>query len=370
MQIVAGNRENVRSSSPGESSGGQGSIISASDWRKTLRESLRTLPELLEAVGLTKLPEHLTAISIAGPSGAIDPAFAPLDAAAEQFRVLVPGPYLSRIERGNPADPLLLQVLPVAGEMSSPADFLTDPVGDRESERLPGLLQKYDGRALMILSGSCAVHCRYCFRRHYPYDETPRGLAGWQPAIDEIAADESVQEVILSGGDPLTIVDSTLAELAHRFAEIPHLKRLRVHSRVPVVIPERVNDELIGWMRGTRLAPYMVVHINHPREIDSAVAAALARMVDAGIVVMNQAVLLRGVNDNFEALHELCETLVNMRVLPYYLSQLDRVAGAAHFLVEESRGRELIEQLRASLPGYAIPRYVAEIPGRSSKSPL
>lgn len=370
MQIVAGNREFVRTSSQSLGEGELSAPNAPSDWRKELREGLRTTAELLEAVGLATHNMEASDASERNFQLAASGVFRPSEVAAEQFRVLAPRSYLSRMERGNPFDPLLLQVLPAVGELTSPADFARDPVGDLKSERLPGLLQKYDGRALMILSGACAVHCRYCFRRHFPYDETPRGLAGWQTAIDEIAADASIHEVILSGGDPLTIVDHSLAELAERLAAIPHLKRLRVHSRVPIVIPSRVNNELLAWMRGTRLAPIMVVHSNHPREIDSDVAAALSRMVDAGIVVLNQAVLLRGVNDDFETLRGLCETLVNLRVMPYYLHQLDRVTGAAHFLVEESRGRELIEQLRASLPGYAVPKYVAEIAGHTSKSPL
>jgi EF-P beta-lysylation protein EpmB len=271
---------------------------------------------------------------------------------------------------GDVDDPLLRQVLPLSEELQKVAGFSADPVGDAAAKLQPGVLQKYHGRALLITTGACAIHCRYCFRRHYPYSESPRSPEDWRPALAQIAADETIDEVILSGGDPLTLVDSHLAELAHQIADIAHVKRLRVHTRLPIIIPERVTDELLGWLRGTRLAPIMVVHANHAQELDEAVLAALARLVDAGIPVLNQAVFLRGVNDSFDALHGLCTALINARVMPYYLHQLDRVAGAAHFEVPLERGRALIAQLRAHLPGYAVPRFVAERPGEASKTLL
>ncbi len=204
--------------------------------------------------------------------------------------------------------------------------------------RAPGLLQKYSGRALLVTTGACAVHCRYCFRRHYPYGEAPKSLAAWEPALAELAADRSLHEVLLSGGDPLVLVDEFLAQLAERLAGIAHLRRLRIHTRLPIVIPERVCDELLNWLTGTRLTPIVVVHANHAAELDENVAGALARLVDAGIVVLNQAVLLRGVNDSVGALAALCERLVDLRVIPYYLHALDPVAGAAHFEVPEHEG--------------------------------
>lgn len=287
--------------------------------------------------------------------------------AAADFPVFAPRGYVDRMTPGDPHDPLLRQVLPLAEENQSVAGFSHDPVGDESAKLQPGLLQKYHGRALLVTTGACAIHCRYCFRRHYPYSESPRSLAAWEPAIEQLEADSTIDEVLLSGGDPLTIVDSQLTLLAQRLAEIPHLKRLRIHTRLPIVIPERVNDELLAWLRGTRLAPLVVVHANHPQELDSAVLGALARLVDAGVPVLNQAVLLRGVNDNLTALEGLCRQLVDARVMPYYLHQLDRVAGAAHFEVPQQRGHELIAQLRARLPGYAVPRYVCELPGETSK---
>jgi EF-P beta-lysylation protein EpmB len=265
---------------------------------------------------------------------------------------------------------LLRQVLPLTDEMTEVPGFTVDPVRDDLAERQPGLLHKYDGRVLLVTTGTCAIHCRYCFRRHFPYDETPRSVADWQPALNEIAADESVHEVILSGGDPLTLVDSTLFELVDSLAQIPHLRRLRIHTRLPIVIPERVTVELIDMLQTCRLTPIVVLHANHANELDSHVASAIGRLADAGIVLLNQAVLLAGVNDSVDAQAELCERLVDLRVIPYYLHQLDRVAGAAHFEVPVAEGRQIIRQLRERLPGYAVPRYAAEVPGAGSKTVL
>jgi EF-P beta-lysylation protein EpmB len=286
------------------------------------------------------------------------------------FPLLVPRPYLNRIRPGDPQDPLLLQVLPRAAELAVVPHYRTDPLGEAAATSSPGLLGKYHGRSLMVTTGACAVHCRFCFRRQFPYHHVPQALADWEPALRQIAADASIREVILSGGDPLTLQDEQLAQLAARLAEIPHLRRLRLHTRLPVMIPQRVNDELLQWLRTTRLAPLVVVHVNHPAEIDAAVAAALGRLVAGGIPVLSQGVLLRAVNDSADVLAELYERLVDLRVMPYYLHQLDPVAGAAHFEVPVATGVQLIAQLRARLPGYAVPRYVREVPGGTSKEVL
>ena len=290
--------------------------------------------------------------------------------AAAGFPLFAPLEFIRRMELGNPRDPLLRQVLPLGEELVDQPGFTTDPVGDLAARSAPGMLHKYRGRALLVTTGACAVHCRYCFRRSYPYSAGPRSLADWQPALDAIAADSTIEEVLLSGGDPLTIVDSQLATLARRLETIDHLKRLRIHTRLPIVIPQRINAELLEWLRGTRLTPIVVIHVNHPHEIDEAVSHSLARLVDAGIPVLNQSVLLRGVNDDAAALVELSKRLVDLRVMPYYLHQLDRVQGAAHFEVFVSRGIELIDQMRRQLPGYAVPRYVQEIAGDESKRVL
>jgi EF-P beta-lysylation protein EpmB len=281
--------------------------------------------------------------------------------------VFVPEAFLARVRPEDPRDPLLLQVLPLGEELDPRPGFASDPVGDGNAAIAPGLLKKYDGRALLVTTGACPVHCRYCFRRHFPYQETPRGMAAWEDGLSRLALDPSVHEVILSGGDPLMLVDSQLSELARRIAGIRHARRLRIHTRFPVMIPERVCDELLAWLVGTRLTTMVVIHVNHPREVDDAVAGAIGRLVDAGVPVSNQSVLLRGVNDSADVLVELCERLVDLRVIPYYLHQLDRVAGAAHFEVDEEVGRQIVEQIRRRLPGYAVPRYVREIPGATSK---
>jgi L-lysine 2,3-aminomutase len=267
-------------------------------------------------------------------------------------------------------DPLLRQVLPIADELAEQPGFNPDPVGDEAARLAPGLLQKYSGRALFITTGACAVHCRYCFRRQYPYSESPRSPTDWQPAIDHIATDPTIDEVIFSGGDPLTLVDEQLAALTQRISRVGHVRRLRIHTRLPIVIPQRVTSELLDWLCGTRLTPIMVVHANHPREIDDPTAAALSRLIAAGIPVLNQSVLLRGVNDNAAALIDLSRRLVDLGVMPYYLHQLDRVTGAAHFEVPISRGLELIDQMRRALPGYAVPRYVQEVAGETHKRVL
>ena len=288
-----------------------------------------------------------------------------------EFGLFVPWEFVARMRKGDPDDPLLRQVLPLRVEGQSQPHFTRDPVGDRAAQQTPGLLKKYAGRALLILTGACAVHCRYCFRRHFPYSEAPRGLAAWQPALDQIAGDPSIEEVLLSGGDPLTLVDDWLAELVRQLADIPHVQRLRVHTRLPIMIPQRITDALLGWLSGTRLMPLMVIHANHPAELeDDGVRQALARLHVAGVPLLNQAVLLRGVNDRADVLQALSLALLQQRVFPYYLHQLDQVAGAGHFEVPLAEGRRLLRELRARLPGYAVPRYVREVAGEPYKVPL
>jgi len=287
-----------------------------------------------------------------------------------QFPVFVPLPYLSRIRPGDPFDPLLLQVMPQYAESVDAFGFVEDPVGDLEVEKTPGLLHKYHGRVLMVVSGSCAIHCRYCFRRHFPYELAPKSLQQWEPAFRYIEEDDSIHEVILSGGDPLTLVDSTLQSIVERIASIDHLQRLRVHTRLPVVIPQRVTDALCEIFSSTRLATWVVLHINHAREIDGEVEQSISRLRNAGATLLNQAVLLRGVNDNVDALHQLFEKLVDCNVSPYYLHQLDQVAGGAHFEVPLELGQQWIADLRKRLPGYAIPLFVQEISGEESKTAL
>jgi L-lysine 2,3-aminomutase len=322
-------------------------------WQDAVRDAVRDPAELYQ---LLELPEDVAE------------AAQRANAASRNFSLFAPRGFVARMRPGDVNDPLLRQVLPLPEELDNVPGFVVDPVGDALATRQPGLLQKYEGRVLLVATGVCAVHCRYCFRRHFPYAESPRSLADWQPALDEIAADRSIHEVILSGGDPLMIVDRMLVQLVDELALIPHLRRLRVHTRLPIVIPQRVTDELIELLRETALTPIVVLHANHANELDEQVIGALARLTDAGIPLLNQAVLLRGVNDTTAAQAALCEKLVDHRVMPYYLHQLDRVAGAAHFEVPIETGRRIIAELRDRLPGYAVPRFVAEFPAAPSKT--
>ena len=349
MGILASVGQSVRASRQPEP--GDGPSESAA-WRAALRTALRDAAQLVRAL---RLPEELIPAA---------------QAAERSFPVFAPLGYVARMRPGDIQDPLLRQVLPLGDELRPTAGFGPDPVGDRAATLSPGLLQKYRSRALIVATSACAVHCRYCFRREFPYDESPRSPAAWQPALDRIAADPTVDEVILSGGDPLTMVDSQLADLVARIAEIPHVQRLRVHTRLPIIIPERVTGELLAWLTGNRLTPIVVVHANHAHEIDPAVEQALSRLSHAGVPLLNQAVLLRGVNDSVEALENLCRRLVDLRVMPYYLHQLDRVRGASHFEVPVEQGMVLVDKLRARLPGYAVPRYVQEVPGENGKRVL
>ena len=295
----------------------------------------------------------------------------PISASGEsQFPVFVPLEFLSRMKPKDRNDPLLLQVLPRHQESNDTPEFSADPVGDSAVEKAPGLLHKYTGRVLLIVSGACGIHCRYCFRRHYPYGTAPKSIERWLPSLDYIQSDPSIHEVILSGGDPLTVVDEHLSELADRLSAIPHLKRLRLHTRLPVVIPQRVDEKLCGWLKESRLAKWVVLHINHAQEIDSHVINAIRKLQQTGATVLNQAVLLRGINDCERLQEALCERLVDCGVLPYYLHQLDRVAGASHFEADREKGLAILEQLARRLPGYAVPKYVEEIAGKPSKSTI
>lgn len=325
--------------------------IEPADWQHAQRMAYARPADLLAALGLTAAEVGLS------------------QAAAADFGFRVPRPWAARIRPGDPRDPLLLQVLPVAAETRPRAGFLADPVGDLAAERAPGLLHKYRGRALLLVTGACAIHCRYCFRREFPYGDSV-GTARLEAALELLAAAPEIDEVILSGGDPLSLRDERLAALIARLAAIPHLRRLRVHTRVPVAIPARVTSALVDALAGTRLASVVVLHVNHAQEIDEEVAAALRPLRAAGVPLLNQAVLLRGVNDDAATLRALSTRLFEAGVLPYYLHLLDRVRGTAHFLVPTRRARALLRELRDTLPGYLVPKLVREEAGRASKTPV
>ena len=315
-------------------------------WQRELARAIRDPADLCRAVGVDP------AVAAAAPAG---------------FPLLVPRGFAARMEHGNPRDPLLRQVLPVGEEAIERPGFTADPLHEAAVLAAPGLVQKYAGRALVLVSGACAVHCRYCFRREFPYADHGATPAGIEAAVEAIAADPTLTEAILSGGDPLMADDTRLAALVQRLDAIPHLKRLRIHTRLPIVLPERVTAGLVATLGASRLTVAVVVHANHPAELDDGVAAALRRLAAAPALLFNQAVLLAGVNDAFEPLRGLSERLIDSGVVPYYLHLLDRVRGAGHFEVPEARALELHRQLRDALPGYAVPRLARELPGDPAK---
>lgn len=321
-------------------------------WQDELSRAIRNPRELFELLEL-------------------DPADLPSSLQAHgDFKLNVPRPYLAKIRRGDINDPLLAQVLPIGLELVPTADYSIDPLGENAANPVPGLIHKYYGRVLLVVSPACAIHCRYCFRRHFPYADNQPGRLQWQHALDYISAEPSISEVILSGGDPLAANDQHLHWLTTQIAAIPHVTRLRVHTRFPVVIPSRINDDCLHWLSETRLKTVVVLHVNHPNELGDDTQQAVARLKKAGIDVLNQAVLLNGVNDNADTLVKLSEQLFVHGILPYYLHVLDTVQGAAHFAVDPVRIHQLREQMLIRLPGYLVPKVVIEKPGAASKLPL
>ncbi|HMY40076.1 MAG TPA: EF-P beta-lysylation protein EpmB, partial [Marinagarivorans sp.] len=301
----------------------------------------------------------------------LDPALLPAaNKAAQAFPVRATESYLARIKPGDPNDPLLRQILPLDAELSSPADYSRDPLHELESNPVPGLVHKYAGRVLLVASGACAINCRYCFRRHFPYEANTPGREDWQAALNYIRADTSLEEVILSGGDPLAVSDKQFAWLLQQLDAIPHVSRLRIHSRLPIVLPSRISPEWVDIVRSSRLDKVLVIHANHPQELDASVQAALGRLAAIGVMLLNQSVLLAGVNDEAPVLADLSRTLFAFGVLPYYLHLLDKVDGAAHFAVPDEKAAELKQALMQTLPGYLVPRMVREIAGASSKTPF
>jgi EF-P beta-lysylation protein EpmB len=321
-------------------------------WQQALRQAVRDPAELLARLGLGEAALGMS------------------PQAAAQFPLLVPEGFVARMRHGDPHDPLLRQVLPLDEELRLLPGFGLDAVGDAAARSATGVIQKYQGRALMVATGSCAIHCRYCFRRHFPYGEETAARHHWAEAIARAREDASIDEVILSGGDPLSLSTAKLAELTDALRQVPHLKRLRIHSRLPVVLPERVDAALLQWLGALPWPVAFVLHANHANEFDAGVDAALAALRASGATLLNQAVLLRGVNDSVDALAALSERGFSAGVLPYYLHQLDRVQGVAHFEVDDARALALHAGLAARLSGYLVPRLVREIPGDTGKRPL
>ena len=321
-------------------------------WQDQWRDAVRDPAQLLSMLGLESLAPRLS------------------PAAMAQFPLRVPHAFIGRMRHGDATDPLLRQVLPLDDEDRIVPGFSLDAVGDGAAKAGDGVIRKYRGRALLIATGSCAVNCRYCFRRHFPYAEETAARGDWAEAVAPIAADDSIEEVLLSGGDPLSLSTSKLADLTRQLAGIAHLKRLRSHSRLPIVLPARIDQAFIDWLASLPWPVTFVIHANHAREFDEDVDAALARLRAAGATLLNQAVLLRGVNDSVDALAALSERGFRAGVLPYYLHQLDRVQGAAHFEVDDAAAIALHRGLAARLSGYLVPRLVREVAGDPGKRPL
>lgn len=321
------------------------------DWRAAWRDAVTDPAELLR---LLDLPQLASRLAVAG----------------QVFPLRVPRGFVARMRRGDAADPLLRQVLPLDDEDRIVEGFDLDAVGDLAARGARGVLHKYNGRALLLATGSCAIHCRYCFRRHFPYGDEAAAANGWADALDYLRSDSSIDEVLLSGGDPFSLSTAKLADLTDALRDIPHLRRLRIHTRLPVVLPERIDTALLDWLGALPWPVVLVIHANHANELDDSVAAALAALARRGVRLYNQAVLLRGVNDDADTLAALSLRLFEIGVQPYYLHQLDRVAGAAHFEVDDVRALELLERVRSRLPGYLVPTIVREIAGAASKTPV
>lgn len=321
---------------------------SNSTWQKNLAQGFSSAAELLSFLQLpTSLANNL---------------------AEKTFKTRVPRNFAARMQPGNQFDPLLLQVLAVSEELERADGFIADPLAEAVVNPVPGLIHKYSSRVLLTVTGVCAVNCRYCFRRDFPYEDNNPGINGWQHALDYIAKDSRIHEVILSGGDPLLAKDNVLAALFNQLATIPHVHTLRIHSRIPIVLPERVNESFIDLLKTSPLHKVIVLHCNHPQEIDSQVADACAALRLAGCHLLNQSVLLSGVNDSVDILTRLSERLFACGVLPYYLHLLDKVQGTAHFDVALDKASNIFRQLQSKLPGYLVPRLAREEPGKASKT--
>lgn len=318
-------------------------------WQQQLKEAVRSVPELLRLVNLSQHPIATRADQ------------------APNFPIRVPRSYIRRMTPGDPNDPLLLQVLPQTIERQPNAGFTDDPLQEKQHNPVPGLVHKYPGRALLITTQACAVHCRYCFRQHFPYADNRLTSRQWQPALDYLRQRPDIHEIILSGGDPLSLDNKALAELIAALEHIPHLTTLRFHSRTPIVLPARIDSGLLELLEGTRLNTVMVLHANHARELTSELHPALTALRIKGTLLLNQTVLLKGINDRADTLTELSNALFNQGVMPYYLHVLDPVAGAAHFDIPDNEARSLWQQLQTQLPGYLVPRLVREVPGDDHK---
>ena len=323
------------------------------NWQKQLNDLITDPLELLDILQLSQ--DELL-------SGAI--------LASNDFKLRVPRAFVTKMQKANPLDPLLLQILPHHLELEEHPEFVTDPLAEEDANQLPGVLHKYHSRFLLTLTGACAVHCRYCFRRHFPYQENLPKNEDWLNIQHYIESHPAIEEVILSGGDPLTLSNRKLKIWLERIESMTQIKILRIHSRVPIVIPNRVDDELISLFKNSRLRIVVVVHSNHASELDDYTCSKLAALSFERITVLNQAVLLKGVNDDAQTLINLSHRLFEAHVLPYYLHVLDKVKGAQHFDVDPSKVNDIYQEVLANLSGYLVPKLVREIAGEKNKTPL
>lgn len=317
-------------------------------WRKIQRTNFTSLDDLSSYL---ELDENARQLLIKNPA----------------FILNLPRRLASKIKKNCISDPIFRQFVPLIEEEKKTLGFVSDPVGDSLVQCSPKLLHKYEGRALLVSTSACAMHCRYCFRKNYPYETQNKG---YEKELELLMQDESIEEIILSGGDPLSLSNESLRDLLTQLQNIPHIKRVRFHSRFPIGIPERIDEDFLNCLKDFSFQYWFVVHVNHPIELDEDVLNALGKLQQMGIPVLNQAVLLKGVNDSKEVLESLFRRLANHGIFAYYLHQLDKVQGSAHFEVEEAKGLELIRYLETVLPGYAVPKYVQEISGKASKTPI
>lgn len=323
------------------------------NWQSQMSDLISDPAELLEILALD--PAQLLNAAIGS---------------SQQFKLRVPRAFVAKMKKGDPLDPLLLQVLPHHLELVQHPDYVTDPLGEEAANQLPGVLHKYQSRFLLTLTGACAVHCRYCFRRHFPYQANLPKEDRWYAMRDYLIAHPEINEVILSGGDPLSLSNRKLALWFERLSSLPQIRTLRIHTRVPIVMPARLDEELLELLGNLNIRVVMVVHCNHAQELDDYTCSQLLRLAQKQIWVLNQAVLLKGVNDSAECLTELSERLFDAGVMPYYLHVLDKVQGAQHFDLNDQTVQQIYTDLLARLPGYLVPKLVREIAGEPNKTPL
>lgn len=326
--------------------------VESESWQIALKSAIRTTKELLDAVAVA--PEQIDA----------------LDSANLNFPVRVPRSFAQKMEQGNPKDPLLLQCLPLAQELLTHPDYVQDPLQENDATPAKGIIHKYQSRVLLISTSACAIHCRYCFRRHFPYQDHQNSIHEWQQQLQYLHTNPNINEVILSGGDPLSLTTERLHQMVQELEQIPHLQTLRIHTRFPIVIPQRLNTKLLQLFSNSRFKTVIVVHANHPKEIDDLLIERFKPFTREGILLLNQSVLLRDVNDDSAILGELSQRLFQANILPYYLHQLDKVAGAHHFAVTDQKAIAIHEGMNRRLPGYLVPKLVRELPGKDHKTTI